>query len=416
MILVDDFDGCIWPLLMNHTQKQFSKKRAVCLGRHFLLAMLAGQACQNTSALSEKSAAKKTSLAAHTHRSAGLVTVLQGPSMGTRYTIQIPQNQLHIAQQSGWQKALQEMVARMSTYDATSEVSRFGQAQAGEAFVFSEQTWGVLQQAQSIWQQSDGAFDPTVGPLLRLWGFGAGSDRSRSWPTARDLTQARQRVGFGKIERSMANRSLSKPVAGMQLDLSAIAKGFGVDVVAEHLLKAGVENFMVEIGGEVRVAGLHPLGRTWRIAIEEPAQKPWLAPKGGGAVVHLASGFSMATSGDYRNHRMVNGRTLGHVVDPRTGEPVAHHTASVSVVHPSCALADAWATALWVLGAERGIALAERLGLHAYMLVRRDDGLKPSQGKPSQDLWVVRATKGFDRFLSSQLPSQAPVQATEDDR
>ena len=257
----------------------------------------------------------------------------------------------------------------MSTYDPDSEISRFNAADHSDPFPVSPATLEVLEYAQRVSVESDGAFDVTVAPLVAAWGFGAGA--SITPPEATELAALREQVGYDKIILDLASKSVRKTAPAVRIDLSAIAKGYGVDQVAELLDARGFENYLVEIGGEVRTRGTNQNGLPWQVAIERPVD-------GGRAIQRIVplSGQSMATSGDYRVFYERDGRRFSHTVDPRTGRPIEHDLASVSVIHTQCAFADAYATALNVLGPEEGVRLAETLDLPALFIVRREDGFE----------------------------------------
>ena len=275
----------------------------------------------------------------------------------------------------------------MSTYREDSEISRFNRLAAGESFVFAEETWAVLELAWRVREESRGAFDPTVGPLVDAWGFGApGRALSPTPPADDDLTALRQAVGG--IEFSSIDRRLLKLDARAALDLSAVAKGWAVDGVSEALLQAGYPNHLVEIGGEVRTSGHSSAADPWRIAIEQPPPRPADSdsdshleapvtenPPALQRVLPITDG-ALATSGDYRNYWERDGMRYSHTIDPRTGRPVEHSLASASAFHTSCAVADAYATALMVLGPEDGLRWANENGIAALLLIYDQDSLE----------------------------------------
>lgn len=265
--------------------------------------------------------------------------------------------------------AFDEVVRRMSTFDATSELRRFGAHAATTPFGLSAQTLAVLRRAQQVSQASGGAFDVTVAPLVGAWGFGAGAASRGAVPTPAMLATLAPRVGWQRLVVDEAAGTARKAHPDLLLDLSGIAKGHAVDRAAAALQALGVTRFMVEAGGEVRTQGLNAQRRPWQIAIEKPDAWPPRVQ----CVVPL-EGLAMATSGDYRNFYEVDGRRLSHGIDPAKRAPVAHALASVSVVHDECISADAWATALFVLGPERGLALAQQQALAAHFVVREEGG------------------------------------------
>lgn len=257
----------------------------------------------------------------------------------------------------------------MSTYDPESELSRFNAADGTELFPLSPETLQVLEYAQQVSVETGGAFDVTVGPLVAAWGFGAGA--SITPPDDAALAALREQVGYEKILLDTESSAARKAVPNLRVDLSAIAKGYGVDQVAQLLDSRGFENYLIEIGGEVRTRGANPDGDPWQVAIERPIED-------GRAIQRTVplSGESMATSGDYRIYYERDGRRVSHTIDPRTGRPIEHNLASVSVIHDQCAFADAYATALNVLGPEQGLALAETLNLPALFIIRTDNGFE----------------------------------------
>lgn len=240
----------------------------------------------------------------------------------------------------------------LSTYIPNSEISTFNKDSAGFTFE-SPFFYPVLHRSAEIFNATDGMFDPTVMPLVKAWGFGPGKA-----PENLDSAQVdsiRQFVGFKKI--SFDGRSVSKSAPGVQLDFSAIAKGYGVDVVAELLLSRGIQNFMVEIGGEIVCRGNNPSGKPWVIGIDnplfgEPGQEAMAAK------VKMED-RAVATSGNYRNFYIKDGKKYAHTLHPKTGYPVEHSLLSASVFAPDCMTADAFATALMVMGTEEAIRLLE---------------------------------------------------------
>lgn len=259
----------------------------------------------------------------------------------------------------------------MSTWRQDSEISRFNHAAVGEWFPLSAGFVDVLQTALMIGTASAGAYDVTVSPLVELWGFGPGPPRSDVPPASEIVTQ-RERVGQQHLELDPGGARLRKQRA-VALDLSSIAKGYAVDLLAQELLAQQIDNFLVEVGGEMRVAGSSPRGDAWRVAIERPI--------GGARSVALTlplTDAAIATSGDYRNYFEVEGKRYSHSIDPRSGYPVAHDLVSVTVIAEDCTSADGWATALEVLGAEAALALAEERGLAVYLMRRSPEGIVSS--------------------------------------
>jgi thiamine biosynthesis lipoprotein len=225
----------------------------------------------------------------------------------------------------------------------------------------------VVREALRISEASGGAFDVTVGPLVNLWGFGP-EDRPRRVPDERAIEERRAAVGYRKLAVRMSPPAVKKDAPELSCDLSALAKGYGVDTVAEYLDACGMRNYMVEVGGEVRAKGKNGQGIPWRIGVERPG-----GPGGLLKVIRI-SGHALATSGDYRNYFEEDGVRYSHTIDPRTGRPIAHALGSVTVIHRSCMVADGMATAINVLGPQAGYDLAVRQKLPVLMVVREGDG------------------------------------------
>ena len=290
---------------------------------------------------------------------------LSGSTMGTRYVVKVVGGGGDVEAE----RALAELVEAelthvdelMSTYRAESELSRFNRHADLTPFAVSEATFEVFAEAARISDWTDGAFDITVGPLVEAWGFGASP--ASAPPSDVQVESLRQRVGFAKLQLDASTRSVRKLDPAVEGDLSAIAKGYAVDRVAEALEAAGFPRFMVEVGGEVRVGGTNDAGAPWRIAIEQPDAVSFQT------IVPLVDA-AVATSGDYRNFYEWEGGRVSHTIDPRTGRPVEHALASVTVVSGRCVTADALATALSVLGPDDGYRFAVANDVAALMLTR----------------------------------------------
>ena len=304
------------------------------------------------------------------------LTEVQGSAMGTSYSVKVVTGSTLSSAEEERLSALisgeLESVDRaMSTYRSDSELSRFNRTPAGEAFTFSAETFEVLDAAIRLSEESGGTFDVTVGPLVNAWGFGPG-DRSNEIPSDERIRELLARVGFRKLELNESTASATKSVAELTVDLSAVAKGFAVDEVADALEHAGFSEYLVEIGGELRALGRNAQGDLWRVAIERPdpqARRPL-------RILSLgeADASSLATSGDYRNFFEVDGVSYSHTLDPRTGRPVRHRATSVSVLHQSALLADGLATTLMVLGPEDGLRFADERNLPALFVVYNQQG------------------------------------------
>lgn len=257
----------------------------------------------------------------------------------------------------------------MSTYLPGSTLSRFNRTAPGEWFPVEASVAEVVAAARALAEQSAGAFDVTVGPLVNVWGFGP--EARESIPQPAEIAAAREQVGWMRLEVTRDPPRLRK-VGGLYVDLSAIAKGHGVDRVADALAAAGCGAMLVDVGGEVRGHGLSPAGRPWRIGVEVPDPE---THGGVQRVVGLEDG-ALATSGDYRNFVEHEGRRYAHIIDPRSGHPVDHALASVTVLHPSAMWADGYATLLSVLGPDAGMAFALQNALPALFVVREASGFE----------------------------------------
>lgn len=295
---------------------------------------------------------------------------LSGATMGTSYTVRIAGRALSGAQAEALhadvQSALDGVDHGMSLHRATSELRRFNAHPAG-MIDLSPDFRAVLTAACETAAWSDGAFDPTVAPLVNAWGFGAAP--AHGLPTGAALAAHRRAVGFGGVTVDPDLHAAAKSRDDVELDFGGIAKGYGVDAVARVLSAQGFADFMIEAGGEVRTAGRNAAGRPWAIGIEQPDTWPQRARH----IVDL-SGRAMATSGDYRQVIEHGGARFSHEIDPRTGRPIARGLASVTVVADDAMRADALATALIVMGPDKGRARAERDGLAALFILRDDSG------------------------------------------
>ncbi|GAB3477519.1 FAD:protein FMN transferase [Marinomonas epiphytica] len=291
-----------------------------------------------------------------------------GPTMGTTYTVKFYTIE---GLDNPWDlkadvdNALLLVNKQMSTYDPSSELSLLNKSAPGESMSVSESLAYVVDKALLISQMSQGEYDVTVGPLVNLWGFGPGK-REDKVPTGAEIAQAKQRVGYQSIK--LDGLSLTKE-KNVYIDLSSIAKGYGVDQVASVLESHGVTSYLVEVGGEIRSKGKKEDDTPWKVAIESPAGGHSIAER-----IVAANDVAIATSGDYRNYFEKNGVRYSHTINPITGKPVTHRLVSVTVIDKTATMADGLATAITVLGPEKGLAFAEQNGVAAYLLVKTDFG------------------------------------------
>lgn len=295
------------------------------------------------------------------------VIELSGTKMGTTYNIKVVADQPvpdNLHQQID--DLLSVVDNSMSTYKPDSELSRFNRMAVGQQMQITADFARVLQISRDIWDLSGESFDPTLGPLVDLWGFGpTASDNST--PSAEQISEILQTIGFQHVVLDDLSLSKTQPI---ELDLSAVAKGYAVDLVADRLEMLALPDYLVEVGGEIRVSGSNSNGEPWRIAIEQPKLMPSV-----NRIIPLTN-MAVATSGDYRNYFEQQGIRYSHILDSRTGQPIKHNLASVTVLTDSCAEADAWATAFLVMGAEESLQIAQRLNIAVYLLVKEGDTFK----------------------------------------
>jgi thiamine biosynthesis lipoprotein len=296
--------------------------------------------------------------------------IVQGKTMGTYYKVTVvlseEQSNNSVYQLDALQIKIDEKLElvndQMSTYRPNSELSLFNQAQT--SLTVSPETAYVVQSSLALFELSGGAFDVTVGPLVNLWGFGP-DKRPNKVPSEALIATQQEKVGSEKL--TIKDNTLIKSVAGLYVDLSAIAKGYGVDVVAEYLQSIGVSDYLVDIGGELRAKGVKPFNKQWTLAIEKPVEGQSVQ-----RIIHIGDN-GIATSGDYRNYYEFDGIRYSHTINPKTGKPIDHKLVSVTVIHPSSMMADGLATTIMVLGPEAGLTFAQKNNLAVFLLVKQDD-------------------------------------------
>lgn len=302
---------------------------------------------------------------------------LTGPTMGTSWSV-IVVDKLSANAVSSLEESIATELSRinslMSTYDPNSQLSQFNQLDANHAVAMHADVLTVIDTAISISELTGGAYDITLAPVIRLWGFGANANQAER-PTLAQVSGLLSRSGYSKIER--VNNSVRKQYVDMEVDLSSIAKGYAVDKLGELVAATGAKHFTVEIGGELLTRGNNVNGQQWRIGIEQPDTTTEF-----GIAVNDAH---IASSGSYRNYREVDGKRFSHLIDGRTGYPITHTTAAVTVLHNNTMLADAWATALMVMDYDSALDLAEQQNIAALFTVKKTTGfeLKPSRSFPS---------------------------------
>lgn len=295
----------------------------------------------------------------------------RGLALGTSFSVKVttlPPGIDREVLQNKLDSLIEQVNQQMSTYLESSELSRFNRNRSADWQPVSRDLAKVVALALAVSEWSGGAFDVTVGPLVNLWGFGP-DPRLQQAPSPEAIARAKSSIGYQYLEVRQSPPALRKVKPELYVDLSAIAKGYAVDKLAEYLDAIGTEGYLVEIGGELRLKGLNPRGEPWRIAIEKPEINVRQIQK-----ILTVTNISMATSGDYRNYFEVNGQRFSHTIDPRTGKPVSHRLASVTVLSHTTTQADALATALLVLGPDKGWAKAVEAGIAALFIVKEKEG------------------------------------------
>ncbi len=290
---------------------------------------------------------------------------------GTTFTIKVsklPSSMTGKRLRKQIKRLLDNLNGQMSTYQKDSELSKINANSSADWLSVSPSLYAVLKQANSISKLSDGAFDITVGPLVNLWGFGP-DPMSFVVPDKAEIEQKLKKIGYKKILFDDEKQKIKKLEPKLYIDLSAIAKGYAVDQVGLLLEQNEIAEYMVEIGGELKLRGHNIADKPWRIAVEKPTAGNRAIQK----VLPLTD-ISLATSGDYRNYFELEGVRFSHTIDPRKGRSIAHKLASVTILSDTAMKADAWATALMVLGAEQGFNLAENKSIAALFIIKTDDG------------------------------------------
>lgn len=311
---------------------------------------------------------------------------ITGPTMGTRYTVKIidpPAALVQITLQQQIKQLLEQLNRQMSTYIPDSEIMVFNRLGVDQWQTISSDFLDVVLLSQKVAGMTDGAFDITIGPLVELWGFG--QREGQGIPAAADITDALSRVGWQQLSVKPENTAILKQIP-LWLDVSAVAKGYAVDKIAQLLEQQQVAHYLVEVGGEMRVKGYNAQQQLWRIGIETPA----LLQQGAQQVIAMTD-KAIATSGDYRNFFEEDGQRFSHTIDPKTGQPVRHRIASVTVIADTAAEADAFATALNVLGDTRALSFAEEQQLAAYFILHDDAEAEPG--------YRIVHTSEFNAFL-----------------
>jgi FAD:protein FMN transferase len=296
-----------------------------------------------------------------------------GMTMGTGYNIKasrLPDSLTPKEINRQVKELLVKVNGQMSTYQKDSELSLFNQNTSTDWLPVSPELYGVIKESIKISQLSNGLFDVTVGPLVNLWGFGP-EEMTASPPDEAVIKDRLNQIGYNRLKLKDEGFAVKKDIPGLYVDLSGIAKGYGVDQVALLLERLGVVDYMVEIGGEIRVKGKNNKGQAWQIAVEKPTAEIRIIEK-----VLAVTDTGMATSGDYRNYFEVEGVRFSHTIDPRTGRPIDHKLASVTVLSETSMEADGLATAFMVLGPDEGYQFAEKNHIAAFFIIKSDKGFE----------------------------------------
>lgn len=339
---------------------------------------------------------------------------LIGETMGTSYHIsyQLPADGDEAAIQASIDERLQQINDSMSTYQADSTISTFNRLGKDTPITIDADFSHVLEVSRTVYEQSGGAFDPTVMPLINTWGFGSTMtvERLQSPPTASEIAQAKALVDFKSVIKK--DNTIYKTKDGVGLDFSAVAKGYGVDVIADVLRNDyQIHNYMVEIGGEIASSGVNNQQQPWQIAIDAPIEDSTVSERQTISAIrqpmNTANQMYLATSGNYRNSVIFDGKRYSHTIDPTTGEPIAGSAPSVTVAADSVALADAWATALTAMPYEKALNLAKEQNLAALFVVLADnvnpeDLAGHDKNSDSKDNWQVVQTPAMQALRTDK--------------
>lgn len=307
-----------------------------------------------------------------------------GPTMGSTYSIKYVRHAALAAPdevQAEVEGILAQIDRQMSTYRSDSDIERFNDLPADRCQAMPAAVLQLVRVGRQLSRASQGSFDLTVEPLLDLWGFGP-QGRGEQVPEDEALARARQRVGYQHLR---IDGDLLCKDAAVEVDFNSIAAGYAVDRIAARFEAMGIDDYLVEVTGELKAAGRKPDGSAWRIALEEPRDDRQVAER----IIEI-DGYGVSTSGDYRNYFQHDGQRYSHTFDARTGKPVEHGLASVTVVHPAALMADGLSTLLLILGPERGWDYAEKHDIAAFFVIRADTG------------FVTRSNRAFDRLLAGQ--------------
>lgn len=298
--------------------------------------------------------------------------------MGTSYHIKWLSDHIGPQLQTQIDLKLAQLNAQVSTYDPQSTITQYNRSPIQTPIKIAPEFETIANTASELYQLTQGKLDVTMGPLVNLWGFGP--DSITQLPTQQQVQQAQQKMGLNSF--TLSNGYIQKNIAGAKLDFAAIAKGYGVDMVAQLLTEQGIEHYMVEIGGEIKLQGHNQAQQPWRVAILQPTDNQQNIQK-----VIQAGDIAIATSGDYMNYYEYQQQRYNHLLDPSTGKPIQSSLASVTVLHQSCMVADGYATALTVMGLPQALAYANKHKLAAMFISRTNNA------------FTVQYTAGFEKHV-----------------
>lgn len=313
------------------------------------------------------------------YRSSPHYQIIKGEIFGTYYNIKIRTDRKDKSLRQKIKQELDMVDARMSVFNTDSEISKINQAKAGRHIPLSPELKSVLKAADEVYKKSAGAFDPTLGLLVNMWGFGSAAPERE--PSDNEIRRALKTTGFNKLRFGHAYKSISKKHAGTCINLSAIAKGYGVDRIAALLDGEGYTDYVIEIGGEIKTRGERsPESGAWTVGIRKPSKN-----SSENAFVLSLSNLAVATSGNYRNFYQKDGRIVAHTLSAKTGKPVETDVLSASVFHDSCMYADAYATAIMAMGVEKGLAFADK---HKLKVILFDNNFTPRFSKEAAEIFA----------------------------
>ena len=308
-----------------------------------------------------------------------------GPTMGSTYSIRYVRH-AGIAEPAQVRREVEGILAdvdrQMSTYRSDSDIERFNALPANSCQTLPAAVLELVRVGEQLSEQSEGAYDLTVEPLMNLWGFGP-QGREEKVPDSAALAETLQRVGYRHLH--IDGDRLCKDAA-VEVDFNSIAAGYAVDTIAARLESMGIHDYLAEATGELKAKGKKLDGSSWRIALEEPRDDQQVAER-----IIQVDGYGVSTSGDYRNYFLQGGRRYSHTFDARSGAPVLHSLASVTVIHPSALMADGLSTLLLILGPERAWDYAEKHDIGAFFVIRADTG------------FVIRTSAAFERLSGAKV-------------